>query len=76
MEFFWKDLNKIIFSCFIFLFLGGIIGKVFYIDFVYLFLSVLLNCDRDRDWLMGYACVCLKFFFEKSFYGIIFLVYG
>lgn len=49
MEPFWKDLNKIISSCFILLPLGGTIGKASHIDFAYLPLPALLNCDRDRD---------------------------
>lgn len=49
MEPFWKKHEKIFSSLFILLPLGGAIGKTSYMDFAYLLLPGLLNCDTGKE---------------------------
>lgn len=57
MEPFWKKHEKIFSSLFILLPLGGAIGKTAYMDFAYLLLPGLLNCDTGKERLTKGVCV-------------------
>ena len=71
MEPFWKK-QKIFSSLFILLPLGGTIGKTSCVDFAYLLLPGLQNCDMGQGRLAKH--VCFKFLSEKSLHGIIIII--
>ena len=73
MEPFWKK-QKIFSSLFILLPLGGTIGKTSCIDFAYLLLPGLQNCDMGQGRLA--KCVCVSSFsLRKVFMGLLLLLF-
>ena len=73
MEPFWK--KQIIFSSlFILLPIGGTIGKKSCIDFAYLLLPGLQNCDTGQGRLAKRVCVFQVSLWEKSSWDYYFII--